>query len=389
MKLHKTNENEIYFYYLKNDEKRFLYRHKYADALGKRKEKKKSGFKTKKEALRSLLEVKASILNEGSSNIENDQMTVTQWMDIWFETYNNSWEVSSRNQRKQVINQYIKPMIGKQKITKLDRATYTRLYINELLKTLKPNTAQLYHRIFCIAINAAVDNEVIPRNRFSNIPFEQGKKLDNFLTPDELNIFLSQSKKLKITRHTLILLLAYTGIRRGELLGLTWKDVDFFENTITINGTRDHHGYRKPKTLNSYRTITVDERLIEQLKKYQKWCIQVNFMYGEQLDKENDYILITDENEPCSQEEIRLTFKAVYKELEKEGINLKRITPHGLRHTNSTMLINNGIPPQTVANRLGNSVEMIYKVYSHSIKDLEDKAVSIISENIGAKSGAD
>ncbi|MBO1004626.1 tyrosine-type recombinase/integrase [Pseudogracilibacillus auburnensis] len=110
---------------------------------------------------------------------------------------------------------------------------------------------------------------------------------------------------------------------------------------------------------------------------------------GKQIDKEKDYIFITEENELCSQEV--LTFNSVCKHLEKKNIPIKRITPHGLRHTHATVLINNGIPPQTVADRLGNSVEMVYKVYAHSFKDLEEKAVSVFSENIqiGAITGAD
>lgn len=175
---------------------------------------------------------------------------------------------------------------------------------------------------------------------------------------------------MNITRYTIVLLLAYTGIRHGELLGLKWENINFEENTLTINCTRDRHGDRKPKTSNSYRQISVDKLLINQLKKYQKWCIGVNLRYGKQIDKEKDYIFITEENELCSQEVLRLTFNSVFKHLEKKDIPIKRITPHGLRHTHATVLINNGIPPQAVADRLGNSVEMVYKVYAHSFKDL-------------------
>lgn len=385
MKLHKTKENEIYYYYLKDNEKRFMYRHKYEDNLGKRKEKKKSGFKTEKEALRSLLEVKASILDKG--HIDNSNITVGQWLDTWYETYNSSWEISSVYQRKQIIEQYLKPHIGHYKLNKLDKATYTRVYINEVLKTLKSSTVQLHHRIFNIAINAAVDNEIIRRNRFTRIPFEMDEKLDNFLTSEELATFINASKRyLNITRYTMVLLLAYTGLRHGEMLGLKWGNIDFDNHTITIDSTRDHYGDRKPKTLNSYRTIPVDEFLLKQLEKYQKWCMAAKLHYGEALDKEKDYIFITEENEACNQEELRTTFRIVYKRIEKEGITLKRITPPSMRHTHATILVNGGIPPKTVADRLGNSVDMVYKVYSHSYKEMESKAVNVFSESI--KSGA-
>ncbi len=368
-----------------------MYRHRYKDSLGKRKEKKKSGFKTEKTALKSLLDVKAAILNDGSNYVEKDNITVSQWVDTWYDTQSHSLEVSSLEQRKRVIDQQIKPLIGKHKLSKLDRATYIREYINKLHEKFQTSTVQLHHRIFNIAINAAVDDEIIPRNRFTNIPFEKSERLENFLTPGELNVFIATAKRyLNITRYTIVLLLAYSGIRHGELLGLKWGNINFEDNTLTVNATRDHHGYRKPKTANSYRTIRIDEVLIKQLLKYQKWCIATKMEYGMQLDKEKDFVFITEDNEPCSQEVLRLTFNNVYRKLKADDVKIKRITPHGMRHTHATSLINNGIPPRTVADRLGNSVEMVYTIYAHSFKEMEDKAVSVFGEIIqaGAKFGA-
>lgn len=206
-----------------------------------------------------------------------------------------------------------------------------------------------------------------------------------------MNIFLTGAKEcLDIVGYTLVLLLAYTGMRHGEALGLKWKDINFTKNTITIKRTRDQYGVRKPKTKNSFRTIPVDELVIEQLNKYQKWCIKLKLRYGEQLDKKNDLVFISKRSTPCSHLFVHSAFERIYKQIKEKDIEINRITPHGLRHTHATILINNGIPPKTIAERLGNTVEMIYKVYSHSFKELEEKAVSIFSETVqfGAKFGA-
>lgn len=393
VKLYKSNkEPEIYHYFNANGEKLWMYRHKYYDVLGKRKEKKKSGFKTEKEALRSLLEVKASLLSGQQKRVEHNQMTVSQWLDIWYETYNNSWEVTSRLQRKNAIEHQMKPLLGRYKLSELDRTTYVRVYINELLKEYKPSTVALFHRLFKIAVNAAVEDEIIPRNRFNKISIEQHDELDNFLTPEELNIFLEVAKKHEnITNYTFILLLAYTGLRKGEALGLKWKNINLKEKTVTVECTRDRHGERPPKTKNSYRTIPIDDILINQLSVYQKWCIETKFSYGMKLDKENDYVFISYQGgTPMGANTSKYLFERIYKQLKKDKIKIKRITPHGLRHTHATILINMGIPPNTIADRLGNTVEMIYNVYSHSFKELEDKAVSAFSEGLstGAKIGA-
>lgn len=226
-KLYKSNkDNEVYYYYLKNGEKRWMYRHKYYDVFGKRKEKKESSFRTEKEALKALLEVKASLLNDQSKQVEHSQMTVSQWLDIWYETYNSGWEITSRLQRRNAIEYQMKPLLGKYKLNKLDRTTYVREYINKLSKKYKPSTVALFHRLFKIAINAAVEDEIIPRNRFNKISIEQEEELDNFLTSEELNILLDVTKKHEnITNYTFILLLAYTGLRKGEALGLKWKNI--------------------------------------------------------------------------------------------------------------------------------------------------------------------
>src|SRR5699024_11549032 len=84
MKLQKTKENEVYYYYLKNGDKRFMFRHKYVDNLGKRREKKKSGFKTQKDALRYLLVVKTTILSGKNNQIKHMNINVSHIFVLLF-----------------------------------------------------------------------------------------------------------------------------------------------------------------------------------------------------------------------------------------------------------------------------------------------------------------
>ena len=78
----------------------------------------------------------------------------------------------------------MKPLLGKYKLADLDKSTYKRVYINVLLKKYKPSTVRLFHRLFKVVINAAVDNEIIQRNRFNNIVIEGDEVADNFLTAE-------------------------------------------------------------------------------------------------------------------------------------------------------------------------------------------------------------
>lgn len=377
MKLHKTKDDEIYFYFLKSGAKRFMYRHKYYDSLGVRREKKKSSFKTEKEALKELLDVKSSILSGQTRHIEHSQMTVLQWLDIWYETKKRGWKVSTKNINLNAIS-HLKRLIGKDKLSSLSSNTYERKFINKMLdEGFKPHTVKGHHEVFKTAVNSAVEDEILLKNRFINIKIELDKDLDNFLAPEELKTFLDYAQKWgDITQYTLTLLLAYTGFRKGEAHGLQWKNVDFENRTLTVERTRDDWGTRTPKTRNSYRTIEVDDLVIVQLKKYQKWCIEVKMSQGIQLDKVNDYVFITEHHlDGVYASLINGFFKKIYNRLKARDIELKKITPHGLRHTHATILIDELVPPADVADRLGNTLEMIYRVYAHSFKKIENKTV--------------
>ncbi|WP_378127496.1 tyrosine-type recombinase/integrase [Cohnella boryungensis] len=396
LKLHKSKiDDEIYYYLLKNGEKRFMYRHKYNDARGKRKEKKKSSFLTDKAALKALIEVKATLLRGQVKQVEHSQMTVSQWLDIWYETYNSSWEITTRLQRKNAIELQMKPLLGKYKLISLDKTTYIREYINVLKQKYADSTVALFHRLFKIAINAAVEDEIIPRNRFRKVSVEIDDELENVLTASELDLFLEAAQEHEnITNYTLILLLAFTGVRKGEALGLRWKHIDFENKTLTVDWTRDRHGCRPPKTKNSYRMIPIDKLLVDQLLAYQRWCVEKKFSFGLKVDKKNDLIFISyQDGVPIAENMPHYSFNRVHKVLTDQKTPVNKISPHGLRHTHATILINQGIPVKTIAKRLGNTVAVILKVYSHSFKEYELMAVSAFGSTLtfgasGATSGA-
>jgi len=390
VKLYKhPKEHELYYYFNAKGEKLWMFRHKYHNPSGKRREKKKSGFKTEKAAIKALIEVKALTLRGDTKQFDYENMTVAQWLDNWYESNYIKWAPTTQAIRKNAIENRLKPMIGNYKLQKLDRATYQRVFINKLIEKFKPNSVKTWHSIFRIAINAAVEDEILPRNRFVNvsIPDEEEIIRDNYLTEKELNILLDYAKEHEsITNYSALLVLAYTGMRKGELMGLHWKNIDFDKQTITIEYTRDRNGIRKPKTNNSYRTILVDPIIIEQLKKYKVWCKQLLFKYGIKL-KDNQLVFISEDGAiPIS--EVRLN-KALKKITKKTGINT--ITIHGLRHTHATILLNRNTNVKAIAERLGNTVDMINRIYGHLTKDSSDALISIFSDSLkasGAKIGA-
>lgn len=223
---------------------------------------------------------------------------------------------------------------------------------------------------------------------------ETGKKHENYLTPVELVTFLNDAKKNEnITNYNFLLTIAYTGMRCGEACGLQWKNINFKENTITIERFRDYGGTHKPKTLNSYRTILVEEAVMKQLETYKKWCKQKLLSYGQKLMDDNEYenddtfVFISHlSGDPIAPNN---TAKIMYKIIQRT--ELPKITLHGLRHTHCTILLNRGLNVKVIAERLGNTPKMIYEIYGHVLKEMEEASVVAFSQSlneIGAKSGA-
>ncbi|MEK3995943.1 tyrosine-type recombinase/integrase [Psychrobacillus sp. FSL K6-2365] len=392
MKLHKSSkEPEIYYYFNVNEEKVWMYRHKYYDNTGKRKEKKKSGFKTEREALKSLMEVKAATLRGEIRQVEHDQLTVGEWLDIWYEMNKNRWKVTSCKQREMAIRLQMKPLLGHHKLQKLDRSTYTREYLNVLEKKYKPSTVELFHSLFKIAINAAVEDEILLRNRFTKITLSSTSDIqvenENFLSPSELVLFLDAAKHLEnITNYSCLLTISYTGIRRGEALGLQWKNINFDNKTITIERTRDNKGIRTPKTKNSYRTILIDDVLVIQLKAYKKWCKEAMLSFGYKIREDAFVFTSFQTGQPITDNSILYAVRRILK-----NTSLPQITTHGLRHTHCTILLNRGVNVKVIAERLGNTPQMIFEIYGHVLKELETESVALFSKSLeanGAKFGA-
>ena len=234
-KMNKSKKDKDLYWYIDADgSTKYAYRHRYYDVLGKRKEKTGQGFTTETAAFRKLLEVKSTLLSGNSIQVEHENMIIGAWMDIWYESNEREWEITTQKQRQNIIRYQVKPLIGKMKLSSLDKETYKRKFITPLLKKYKPSTVRLFHRVFKVAVNAAVDAEIIPRNRFTKVVINDGEReKPNVLNIQQLNQLLNIAEEEEpITSYTLIRTLAYTGIRRGEALALKWKNVDLKDGTI-------------------------------------------------------------------------------------------------------------------------------------------------------------
>lgn len=377
MKYTNSKKYQFVFSYETKKGKKWGYRYKYYDFLNERKESSQRGFDSEKLAYKSLIEIQSKIENGSFNEVANNKTKVKDWVIIWYETFEDEWKITSQSQRKNAIHKHIIPLIGDYTLAKLDLVTYKRKFIKPLLDKYNPSTVDLLHSLFMVAVNAAVKNESLDKNRLKDVKIPRPEKSENFLTAAQLSLLLEIAKeKENITNYTLILVLAYSGMRIGELLGLMVSDVDFENNLIMINRTRDGKGVRTPKTRNSYRKIKMDQFVMLQMKRYLIWLKAEKLQHGYTL-KPDDFFF-------CSyQTGERLAYTtptALFKRMSKE-IGTK-ITPHGLRHTHATLLLRDKKPVISVAKRLGNTPDMVMNIYGHVLDDMEDDLVDSFSDSL-------
>lgn len=166
------------------------------------------------------------------------------------------------------------------------------------------------------------------------------------------------------------LLLATTGMRRGEALGLRWSDVDLLTRVISIRQTIVLVGHRphiaEPKSARSRRVIVLDTRTAEALERLRPDATP------------RDFVFRTTDGEPVHPAAVSRRFRDIV-----DGSSLPRIRLHDLRHTFATLALQAGIHPKIVSERLGHStIALTLDVYSHALATLQRDAAERVGDLI-------
>ena len=177
-----------------------------------------------------------------------------------------------------------------------------------------------------------------------------------------------------------LLTVLFMGLRRGELAGLEWKDIDYENKTMTIaRSVQDIIGFglitKEPKTENSKRTISMPDKLIEYLKEYEAWWLNQKRYLGDRLG-DTDRLFCTEDGTDISPGLFRVWLQ---KTLAKT--DLPKVTLHSLRHTNITLQLVAGVDMKTVSARAGHSkASTTSHFYSHFIKNSDIHASEILNK---------
>ena len=212
-------------------------------------------------------------------------------------------------------------------------------------------------------------------------PIQGHKKEVKILNDKEAKQLAGYLDKLDNPRWKIALLIAlFMGIRRGELAGLEWKDIDFENKTMTIaRSVQDIVGFgiitKEPKTENSKRTISMPDKLIEYLHEYETWWQNQKKYLGDRLG-DTDRLFCTEDGKDICPGLLRVWLQ---KSLARAGLPI--VTLHSLRHTNITLQLMAGVDMKTVSARAGHSkASTTSDFYSHFLKNSDIHASEIINK---------
>ena len=312
-------------------------------------------------------------------------MRFRDYADFWIDHYaipNLSPKTYERY--KSMLKSRILPYLGNMYLNKiqpmqlmylyqeLSEATYIRKNIKH---KLSPKTVLEHHRLLHSMLQQAVYWQMIPYNPASRVRPPKAKKPSISFYDDVQTIALIKAlegEELKF--RVIILLTIFTGLRRGEILGLEWQDVDFKNSSITVRQASQYVSsigiYTKdPKTETSNRVISIPDSITKLLKDYKRKQLEQRLKLGDKWQNTNRLFVQWD-GSPMHPDTITKWFRQFL-----EDKNLPHITFHGLRHTHATLLIAQGLDVRTVSNRLGHAqTSTTLNIYAHAFAKMDREA---------------
>lgn len=337
------------------------------DLNGKRKQKKKRGFKTKKEAQNALIEVENELLK--GTYIEPTKLILSEYMKEWLEDKKTKVRPSTHQTYKWLVEKHIIPAIGHFEMVKLTPLIIQQLYnrmINE--NVLSDENIQKIHTLINDALKRAERWGMITKNVAALVDRPKASKKEIHVWDiDEVKTFLSyaESERLYPAFH----LALTTGMRQGEILGLRWKDVNFHEHSLHILQTLSHDGKTLSigtKTRAGMRRIDLPAETVDVLQNHKK-LIEQEKEDADDIYQNNDLVICTTIGTPVSPSNLSRTYRAIIK---RSGLSPIRF--HDLRHTHATLLLKQGVNPKIVAERLGHAdIRITLDTYSHLLPSMQ------------------
>ena len=325
-------------------------------------------------------------------------MTVTEWFEFWISHIVGDLAPNTKRNYRERYEYNVKPVIGKMRLTDV-KPMHCKMVFNRMEASYAGSTIRQTYIAMGKMFRAAVMNDMIQKHPMDGVRYTKPVRAPDdihFLTRDEQIRFLEVAKRSRnYNQYALIL---ETGLRTGEMIGLTWDAIDFEKRTLTVNKTLEfRHGEQywragPPKTQHSYRTIPLTDRayeILKEIKDKRPWQKESPLLSQtlEYIDRRTgaisrlvmrDFVFInwrTGEPAKNSSYDTHL-----YKLCDEAGI--EKFCMHALRHTYATRAIECGVQPKVLQKLLGHaSIKTTMDRYVHVTAESLDYAIKQFQQN--------
>ena len=337
---------------------------------------------TRKEAERELVRLLRTV--DTGEHVDPSRMTVGDRLELWTQTTKAEVSPKSHERYAEIVRCYLKPALGTIGLQRLTPSDIQKAYNNfarNLDRNPSPRTRRHVHRILKSALARAVEQQALPRN-----PADALKRLPKVEVEPITVLTVEQSKHLlKTISHSTTywptLIALTTGMRRGEVLALRWKNVDLEQGTVrvveSLEETKAGIRFKSTKT-DKGRAVLLPKFALEELRGWKREQAEKLLQLG---------VRQTGESLVCGREDGKpkipnsLTHKFMYFAA-KAG--LPKVRFHDLRHSHATQLLASGVHPKIVQERLGHStITVTMDLYSHVSETIQSDATTRLDQAYG------
>jgi integrase len=354
------------------------------DATGKRQQKWHSGYRTKREAEAGLTDLLGRV--QSGNYVDASRLTLAEFLtDRWLPARRAALRPSTFESYRMNVDAHIVPALGSVPLQRLTAVDLTTFYGNMLDHGrrdgnggLSPRTTRYVHTILRRALADAERWDLITRNPADRAAVPAARQLAmSTWTVAELRAFLDHTRENRLW--PLWQVLAATGMRRGEVLGLTWRDFDADAGRLviarawvtTVGGTVS---MQPPKTARGRRQLALDGVTVGALQAWRKQQLEERLALGAGY-ADNNLIFCRADGLPYSPGYISAEFKS-----QAKAAKLPTIRLHDLRHTHASLMLQQGIHPKVVSERLGHgSTAFTMDTYAHTTPALHADAAESVA----------
>ncbi|MDD5095227.1 MAG: tyrosine-type recombinase/integrase [Dehalococcoidia bacterium] len=335
---------------------------------------------TKREAEVRLREVLNSLDN--GVFVKPERLTVDKWLDQWLQTYvAPNLSAKTADGYRSIVRHHLTPHLGPIQLQHLTPARANEMYQEILGTGVSAKTCLNVHRVLVRSLNEAVKLQLIVRNPAQSVSTPRAKRKEMVIPTDEQTNGFMEAIESSPFREALILSI-YTGLRRGELLGLRWCDLNLEFATLSVNQTLCRVAGRgfvigPPKTARSRRTIALQPSVCIMLRGLKNRKTAQLTAFGVEL-KESDLVFSTLDGKPFEPSSLTHACKRI---MRKIGCDNARL--HDLRHLHASRLLRQGTNIKTIQQRLGHSsIAVTMDIYAHVTPDMEAEAALKFEEGL-------